>query len=1049
MTTLMQVLMDLPTTVIVLLKMTVLLGVGWVLHFAMVRRNRRWRVFVWRGVLAGLLLLPVAELVLPRLEVPVAPAPTVVEATTDMISYEPAFAAPTEVSFAPAATVPTVEAPDSPGMFAWMKEQFSILLLAAWGLVATIMAMKCLFSVKDVRRMVKGSRSAPLRLYRLMDRVAEGTNCRNRVNVRLSPDLGSPFLAGLIRPVMVLPERMADEDHADELPAVLAHELAHLNSYDLIWMTLGRWLSVLLWFHPLVWKLRAAHAAACEQVCDAVAADYAGGAPAYSRTLARLALELVVDVPMAGGIPMIRTSEITRRLRNLKRGIKAAALARPWVVASVLLGCVTLLGIGCLKLVSADRAQTSQAVSASVETEGPGRYTFGPVIERWINDDDAGEDFGIDFDTGLLGDPSPKNGKSVDGMVDVSGKPKNIICFDMVVLAADHVWEGDPNAIAERVQGCKAGSHVYMSAEGELPKSFLFRTREGGMGVLQILELSDTEEPRGVRVRYKLLQEEAEGEGRILRFPEDRSMGRLMIRDAGGHARPYDGWVDFCEAGGEVRVPEGKQLQLVPSRDAGKDFAPLGRLRPDDLAWINCWHVPVDDDGLRHIAGLTGLGALTLRYAPITDKGLEHLKDLTSLVALNLFGTKVRGEGLTHLSGMRSLQRLTLSGSAITDEGLSHLPEFPSLIHLGLASLDITDAGLAHIENMRSLKELRLYATRITDEGLISVAQLTSLEELGLHGTEITDAGLANLKPLQSLRRLDFREGLRAVGDEGLAHLKELKSLESLALSDRVTGKGLEYLREFPSLKWISGISSDVILEKVAELPNMQSVESLGIKGDGVTDVGMDCVARLEGLKSVRLSRCNVTNEGLAKLAVLRPLQSLELWNTAVTSSGLEHLAELPSLSQLWFVGFVIDKTGLAHLGDLTRLELLHVDGADVRDDDLKHLVNLHHMKSLRLQSSEITDQGIAHLSGLTSLEELDIPRGGLTDEGLGQLAELKKLNYLLVQGKFSDRGLEYLEKLPLLGSLTLIGGEFSAEGLARFRRRMPSLRYLNVGQAG
>jgi beta-lactamase regulating signal transducer with metallopeptidase domain/Leucine-rich repeat (LRR) protein len=384
MTTLMQVLMELPTTLVVLLKMTVLLGAGWILHFALARRNRRWRVFVWRGVMAGLLLLPVAELVLPRLEVAVAPAPTVVESAPEVIPYEPAVAAPSEVSLAPMTTVPTVEAPDPPGMFAWMKEHFSILLLAAWGLVATIMAMRCLFSVKNVRRMVEGSRSAPVGLYRLMETVAQETRCRTRVNLRLSPDLGSPFLAGLIRPVMMLPERMADEDHADELPAVLAHELAHLNSCDLVWMTLGRWLSVLLWFHPLAWKVRAAHGTACEQVCDAVAADYAGGAPAYSRTLARLALELVVDAPVAGGIAMIRTSEITRRLRNLKRGIKAAALARPWVVASVLLGCVTLFGIGCLKLVTADRSAAE--FPASLERGLVLHYSFDAEEGRTVTD---------------------------------------------------------------------------------------------------------------------------------------------------------------------------------------------------------------------------------------------------------------------------------------------------------------------------------------------------------------------------------------------------------------------------------------------------------------------------------------------------------------------------------------------------------------------------------------------------------------------------------------------------------------------------------------
>lgn len=43
-----------------------------------------------------------------------------------------------------------------------------------------------------------------------------------------------------------------------------------------------------------------------------------------------------------------------------------------------------------------------------------------------------------------------------------------------------------------------------MSGRGELPVTFAFKTREGGRGLLQITGF--TENPRGVKIRYKLVQ---------------------------------------------------------------------------------------------------------------------------------------------------------------------------------------------------------------------------------------------------------------------------------------------------------------------------------------------------------------------------------------------------------------------------------------------------------------------------------------------------------------------------------------------------------------
>ena len=101
-----------------------------------------------------------------------------------------------------------------------------------------------------------------------------------------------------------------------DLRAILAHELAHARGHDLAWNLAAHLASIVLWFHPLAWRIRPAHAAACDAVCDAVAADLLGDV-AVVRPDARPAGPGVAGPPPAHGLAMARSSDVCRRLEAL------------------------------------------------------------------------------------------------------------------------------------------------------------------------------------------------------------------------------------------------------------------------------------------------------------------------------------------------------------------------------------------------------------------------------------------------------------------------------------------------------------------------------------------------------------------------------------------------------------------------------------------------------------------------------------------------------------------------------------------------------------
>ena len=74
----------------------------------------------------------------------------------------------------------------------------------------------------------------------------------------------SPFVLGLIRPVIYLPFGMADQD----MGYVIAHEQAHIRRKDHWWKPLGFLLLTVYWFNPLMWIAYVLLCRDIELACD-------------------------------------------------------------------------------------------------------------------------------------------------------------------------------------------------------------------------------------------------------------------------------------------------------------------------------------------------------------------------------------------------------------------------------------------------------------------------------------------------------------------------------------------------------------------------------------------------------------------------------------------------------------------------------------------------------------------------------------------------------------------------------------------------------------
>jgi beta-lactamase regulating signal transducer with metallopeptidase domain len=88
------------------------------------------------------------------------------------------------------------------------------------------------------------------------------------VPVKSTDSRFEPGLVGIWRPVILLPEGIAERLSATEMEAVMAHELCHLRRRDNLLAAVHMLVEAVFWFHPLVWWLGSRLVEEREHACD-------------------------------------------------------------------------------------------------------------------------------------------------------------------------------------------------------------------------------------------------------------------------------------------------------------------------------------------------------------------------------------------------------------------------------------------------------------------------------------------------------------------------------------------------------------------------------------------------------------------------------------------------------------------------------------------------------------------------------------------------------------------------------------------------------------
>lgn len=103
-------------------------------------------------------------------------------------------------------------------------------------------------------------------------------------------------------------------------------------------------------------------------------------------------------------------------------------------------------------------------------------------------------------------------------------------------------------------------------------------------------------------------------------------------------------------------------------------------------------------------------------------------------------------------------------------------------------------------------------------------------------------------------------------------------------------------------------------LVAIGNCPDLQQLKELDLSGRGISDRGLEAIARLTNLQVLDLDVPCVTDAGIAHLQVLSNLKGLKIRRSQLTDAGLEHLVALKSLKLLTVEKSAVTPAGLNKL---------------------------------------------------------------------------------------------------------------------------------------
>jgi beta-lactamase regulating signal transducer with metallopeptidase domain len=217
---------------------------------------------------------------------------------------------------------------------------WQVWLIEAWIAGVVAMLLRLIIVVIGAGRLRRSCRpTEDAELLAIIKQLRDRTGILRNIRVLVGERIATPGVIGCFWPTLLLPVTMTTGIPAEDLQAILAHELAHIQRYDYLVNFVQMVVEALLFFNPAVWWISRQIRIEREACCDAAGVLWTGQGVKYAAVLVAWAQRTAALTPAVG---FGESTDSGRLLDRVRRVLMAGHQPRPRVPWHIAVAMVVL-----------------------------------------------------------------------------------------------------------------------------------------------------------------------------------------------------------------------------------------------------------------------------------------------------------------------------------------------------------------------------------------------------------------------------------------------------------------------------------------------------------------------------------------------------------------------------------------------------------------------------------------------------------------------------------------------------------------------------------
>jgi uncharacterized protein (TIGR03067 family) len=911
------------------------------------------------------------------------------------------------------------------------------LLMWIWLGGAALLSVLAVLRIVRFQRMLAGTLPASQRIRTVADQLASRMGLRRSPDIRVVDSAVAPLVwcvGG--RATVVLPLRLLSALDEQQAAMVLAHELAHLRRGDHWVRMLELAVSVLYWWHPLVWLVRRQLHAAEEQCCDAwVTWVYPDRTHDYAQSLLQAAELLPTHSPfLALTSPFLTTHTVKTRIELVLENRSPRIASRSAFVCLALLAAA-VIPAGVRGLEDDD---PPQAASAKVET----KVAIKPRATQEKPADGA-QNVQKEQPAAAAHQPVPKELKLLQGTFKPErwqsdkwpAKPEEFQTWQWTMRGQEINWirpkqetirlsftidatkslpEIDLTFLngpdkGEKCQGVYLASRHKIDlwfqepgAKGDRPKAAGDALVRGQTFVrfvpAEVLPVADELQALQGTWKFEIYYSDWWPE-RISDPPISWSKWRWTIK---GNEVTWTGMkvpdVKLSFTIDPSKSPRQIDMTFLDGPHKGKKLLGMYEFYYAEDGCHICFADPdakVDRPTENSYSTNEGRTMVSIEKVPPEKPAAApappaegKVKDRDPEIDAAIARLRKQGAMVREFHPRSHPEHwVQVTSNNFDDENLEDVEIIsrgvPLYFHLDHSS--VTPAGLIRLASASRINQLELSGDNIDDALLKSLPKLPLQGQLGLYSDKLTDAGIRAVADCRKLTAITL-DG-KQLTNACLEHLTGLPELQRVALGKNFTRGAFDVLSRLESLTILDVTELKPELSDLKKVPKLKTLSLSGKKYDD--EAARTIADTFKSLDSVYLRHTSITNAGVEHLSRIKTLKILTLDDSLVDDGMAESIRKMKQLTWLSLEHCAIGDDTLAALSECPDMWYVFLVQTQVTDKGLANLPKLKKPLSLYLaHCKSVTDDGIKSLSQLTDSPNLHIALWGssVTEKGYNEL---------------------------------------------------------------